>query len=221
MLALEHWLPPGVAIDEVEYLFGNGVPDMWANYAVWLTARVCHLVWSFTKEPEAQNALTRDLFLHSWCKLWDEIQSWRRNRPIELLQLKLGNEDQQPQTDPFPFILFAASCAISSNQLYHTACLLLLDIKPQSIGSHELGRAGSSIWHARQICGISTTNEHHGCLNNAIQPLWVAGKLLSHPVEHRAILDLIRRIESITGWDAKWRIHDLKDIWGYEKNTAL
>lgn len=188
---------------------------------MWLTARACHLVWSLTNEIEGQDISTRERFIISWVRLWDEIQSWRQDRPAELLQLEFGNDSQQSKSAPFPFILFAAPCAISSNQLYHTACLLLLDIKPESIISHEMGRAGSNIWHARQICGISTTNEHHGCLNNAIQPLWVAGKLLSHPAEHKAIVDLISRIESITGWDAKWRIRDLKEIWGCDQNTTL
>jgi hypothetical protein len=85
----------------------------------------------------------------------------------------------------------------------------------------QFGQVGSKIWHARRICGISSTNEHHGCLNNAVQPLWVAGRLLSHPVEHKAVADLIRSIEGKTGWGAKWRIADLTEVWGYDRHATL
>jgi hypothetical protein len=121
----------------------------------------------------------------------------------------------------FHLFLYAAPCAISSNQLHHTACLLLLDIRPPSIDPAQLGQSGSKLWHARMICGISSTNEHHDCLNNAIQPLWVAGKLLTHPAEHRALVNLICTIENKAGWAGKWRIYDLKDLWGYDRDAQL
>jgi len=40
-------------------------------------------------------------------------------------------------------------------------------------------------------------------INNAVQQLWVAGRLLSHPVEHKAVADLIRSIEAKIGWGRK------------------
>ena len=194
---------------------------MWANYAVYLAARVCNLIWTHASESLQYLDNTDDEpFIHSWHKLWSEVQDWCHNRPPELLPLQFAEGDDS-QNSPFPFILYAAACAISSNQLYHTACLLLLDICPQSINPTELGQIGSKIWHAKRICGISVTNEHHGCLNNAIQPLWVAGKLLSHPVEHKALVELICTIEAKTGWAGKWRAADLKEVWGYDRDAQL
>ena len=223
VLPLENWLPLGEAQENAAHLFrSSGIPDMWANYAVYLAARVCHLIWLQSNETlEAAQSPQEEPFTHSWHKLWSELQDWCRNRPSELLQLDFSEEDGNAQKGPFPFILYAAPCAISSNQLYHTACLLLLDICPPSINPSRLGQIGSKLWHARRICGISATNEHHGCLNNAIQPLWVAGKLLSHPVEHKAVAELIRSIESKTGWGGKWRIADLKEVWGYGRDEPL
>ena len=194
---------------------------MWANYAVYLAARACHLIWAQSNEAlHSSNDLDEEPFIRHWQKLWSEIQDWCQNRPPELIPLRFG-EDGNSRNNPFPFILYAAPCAISSNQLYHTACLLLLDICPSSINPVQLGQTGSKLWHARRICGISLTNEHHGCLNNAIQPLWLAGKLLSHPVEHKALIDLICTIENKTGWAGKWRIVDLKEAWGYDRDTQL
>lgn len=137
---------------------------------------------------------------------------------MELRELDFDEDAETSPSDPFPFILYSAYCAISSNQLYHAACLLLLEMKPTFINVREEGHIGSPLWHARRICGISITNTHHGSLNNAIQPLWLAGKLLSHPVEHRAIVDLMQRIEDITGWRVTWRIKDLKELWGYDRS---
>jgi len=44
--------------------------------------------------------------------------------------------------------------------------------------------------------------------------LWVAGRVMSSPLEHKAILELYETIELETGWGAKWRAEDLKEIWG-------
>ncbi|KAF3356788.1 putative transcriptional regulatory protein [Verticillium dahliae VDG1] len=46
------------------------------------------------------------------------------------------------------------------------------------------------------------------------QPLWIAGRCMSHPAEHAAILELLGRIERESGWGTKWRADDLKDFWG-------
>ena len=222
VLPLEDWLPPNAPPSQAKSLFcSSGIPDMYANYAVYLCARVCHLNWTRTNgQDESSSGLEREPFIHSWHSLWNEVQNWARDRPPELLELDFTEETGDSRTRLFPFILYPASCAISSNQLYHTACLLLLDMTPTPISTREMGAIGSKLWHARRICGISMTNAHHGCLNNAIQPLWVAGKLLSHPVEQKAVVDLIKRIEVITGWGGSWRIRDLRDLWGYGKDNA-
>jgi hypothetical protein len=192
---------------------------MYANYAVWLCARVCDLSWTRTRKYDVQNGeFNPEPFIHSWHSLWSEVQGWFQNRPAELREIDFAEGSTPSESGPFPFLLWAAPCAISSNQLYHTSCLLLLDMKPPSINTRDMGHVGSALWHAHRICGISITNAHHGCLNNAIQPLWLAGKLLSHPAEHKLIIDLIKKIETATGWSGTWRMRDLRELWGYEKD---
>ncbi|KAH7399963.1 fungal-specific transcription factor domain-containing protein [Cadophora sp. MPI-SDFR-AT-0126] len=218
VLALESWLPPNVMPSQGGDLFRSSASaDMYANYAVWLCARVCHLAWTRRRNHSVpQYESNSEPFIHRWHSLWVEVQEWAQNRPEEMREFDFV-VSENTQRDVFPFILFAAPCAISSNQLYHTSCLLLLDMKPPSITLGNVGQLSSGLWHARRICGISMTNSHHGCLNNAIQPLWVAGKLLSHPTEHRLIVDLIKQIEVETGWSGTWRLRDLRDLWGYDK----
>lgn len=209
------WLPPEhIRIEEV----GAGMlfrstrsPDMYANYAVYLCARICELMSDRTRYVELgeDNGCTKQIFTRRWIQLWEELQNWRRERPIELLPI------QTIDGKLFPEILFAHWAAISSNQLYHTGCILLLNCRPKSV-EPLWDDIGSTSWHAKQICGISLTNPHQGCLANAIQPLWVAGRLLTHRSEQELIVKVIQGIETTTGWGSCWRISDLENVWGHK-----
>jgi hypothetical protein len=220
---------------------------MWANYAVLLCAKACDLVAARVKfvEENAVNGCNGEVFAQSWLFLWNVLQRWLADRPPQLLPADTASRElprshsssatpstisapsvastSATRSHPrplFPEIFYAFPAAISSNQLYHTACILLLEIKPFNI-TLEPTQISSQVWHARRICGISLTNPHRGCLNNAIQPLWVAGKLLSHRSEHVAVVRLIEEIEGLTGWGMRWRIRDLREVWGYEVEDVL
>lgn len=185
-------------------------PDMHANYAVYLCAKACELVSDRTQHDElgVPNGCTTESFSSRWNDLWNDLQAWIDHRPSELLPMSTI------ESRPFPQILHLHWAAISSNQLYHTACILMLSSMPKRRDAIP-GVTGSCIWHAKRVCGISLTNPHQGCLNNAIQPLWLAGRLLSHESEHTIVVNLIRDIESTTGWGTSWRIPDLEAAWGY------
>lgn len=184
---------------------------MHANYAVFLCSQVCELVSERTRYVELgePNGCDSMVFEKRWLYLWNKLQVWLQDRPAEIIPV------QAIDSRPFPQILFIHWAAISSNQLYHTACTLLLNSRPRRI-KPDPGHIGSAIWHAKCICGISLTNPHQGCLNNAIQPLWIAGRLLSHKSEHILLAKLIRSIESMTGWATSWRLTDLETVWGYK-----
>ncbi|KAL6231215.1 hypothetical protein BDW75DRAFT_233783 [Aspergillus navahoensis] len=205
------WLPVGCQEEDAYRLFKNArTPDMHANYAVYLCVKTTELVSKRTKfiELGEANGCTTEVFTTCWTSLWDELQTWLAERPPELLPI------QTILQKPFPHILFLHWAAISSNQLYHTACILLLKMMPKGLRMLRSPTL-SLLWHARRICGISISNKHQGCLNNAIQPLWIAGRLFSHASEHEQIVKTIRGIEAETGWGACWRIRDLEVAWGY------
>ncbi|KAL4775154.1 hypothetical protein BDW60DRAFT_226145 [Aspergillus nidulans var. acristatus] len=205
------WLPVGCQEEDAYRLFKEaGTPDMHANYAVYLAVKTTELVSNRTKfiELGEANGCTTEVFAARWVSLWDELQTWLAERPPELLPI------QTIPQKPFPHILFVHWAAISSNQLYHTACILLLKMMPKGLRMPRSPTL-SLLWHARRICGISISNKHQGCLNNAIQPLWIAGRLFSHASEHEQIVNTIRGIEAETGWGACWRIRDLELAWGY------
>lgn len=191
-------------------------PDMHANWAVYLCTKACDIVHRRIKFLElGHDDQDGRPFSEQCTSLWNELGFWLAHRPSELLPVALieANSDQL-----FPQILFSHWSAISSNQLYHTACIILLEAK--SLGQDILPSISRNliVWHAKRVCGISLTNSHPGSLVNAIQPLFVAGKHLSHFDEHLAVGRLLRKIDRSTGWGALWRLRELETIWGYDQN---
>jgi hypothetical protein len=183
---------------------------MYANLAVYLCAKTCELISDRNKHIElgTGNGCDAPQFYSRWFSLWDQLSRWLANRPKEMLPVHTTNGT------PFPHIFFAHWAAISSNQLYHTSCVLLLGAGSKQRSLLEQSPTASTMWHVKRICGISLANPHEGCLNNAIQPLWIAGRLLSHSSEQRLVVETIRHIEALTGWTASWRIRDLEGTWG-------
>jgi hypothetical protein len=195
-------------------------PDMHANWAVYLCAKTCDLVCRKTMFLERGQIDQTDKrsFDEQWIQLWEELQFWMEQRPPMMLPIRTtGTTTEQS----FPEIFFAHWAAISGNQLYHTACIMMLEIKPANRMSQPLAPHFSAVWHARRVCGISITNPHSGSRINAIQPLYIAGKILSHRSEHIIIARLVKTIETTTGWGAIWRLKDLERAWGYEPGEIL
>lgn len=186
--------------------------DVQANYAVYLLGQVLHILTKPKPVPSETSVDHQTPFRGAWEPLFNAIEDWYDFRPEEMksiLSIPAGAADQ---SNPFPTVLYGNSAAISGNQMYHTAALLMLRKKPKDA---QLSRKPRSVlWHARQICAISISNTHHGSWTNAVQPLWIAGQVMSHPAEHRAILQLFEKIERETGWGTKWRADDLREYWG-------
>jgi hypothetical protein len=93
------------------------------------------------------------------------------------------------------------------------------------------------VWHAKELCGISTSNPSHANWVNHLQPLYIAGKAFGcgltvqsceaayslggdisgeeeHPAEKIALLRHLARIERETGWKTSGRAAELRNLWG-------
>lgn len=213
IIPIESWLPKPTVHDQ-SHLFHRSLGfDMYANYIVYLCGRVVDFLNGPASScdtsqgpPEAADYGRR------WSHLFDLLRKWYDDRPVEMKPILELSPSASDLKQPFPILLFSSSSAISGNQLYHTGALLMLQQKPRAV---RLGAGTRSIlWHARRISAISISNTDHGCWTNCIQPLWCAGKVMSHPAEHRAILETYERIERETGWGARWRADDLREYWG-------
>ncbi|KAF1989344.1 hypothetical protein K402DRAFT_444868 [Aulographum hederae CBS 113979] len=193
LLKLSKWIPPTVPADDsaaIRTLFtASDDPDTHANYSVYLCSQTCDLITARTKYVELgePNGCTSAVFRARWLCLWKDLQRWLEDRPPESRPVQTIEDVTATAADssPFPQIFFTHWSAISANQLHHTSCVLLLTSRPPD-----------------------------GCLNNAIQPLWIAGRLLSGRREHQVLVRLIRGIEAATGWGVAWRIRDLEEVWG-------
>ena len=229
VLPLDKWVPampdasgPKEKEGMIRELFcqkGCVSPDMHANWSVYLCAKACDLACRQTRALESGGLLDDSWpFVDRWTCLWDELHYWLENRPPAMLPIKTTGIGSGRI---FPEILYAHWGAISGNQLYHASCIMMLDMKPPEIWLPPSKPHHSAIWHARRVCGISLTNPHSGNLINAIQPLYIAGKLLSHHSEHVEVAKLFKIVEQTTGWGALWRLKDLERAWGYEPGEIL
>lgn len=205
MIPIESWLPEATVSDQTHLYHRSLGFDMYANYIVYLCALVQKFLAGSRHAGEAD-------YGRRWSHLFDLLRKWYDDRPLEMkpiLDLSPATSDLK---QPFPILLFSSSSAISGNQLYHTGALLMLQQKPRSV---RLGPGTRSIlWHARRISAISISNTDHACWTNCILPLWFAGRVMSHPAEHRAIVETYERIERETGWGTQWRADDLREYWG-------
>ncbi|KAE8311689.1 hypothetical protein BDV41DRAFT_565623 [Aspergillus transmontanensis] len=222
IIPIHHWIPKDMSPAEASqhFLTSNiSAFDTYANYTVYLCAQTLGVLFN----PSSQlppSCVTcrylgspddRDTYVHRWKRLFDSVEEWYDNRPNQMKSIFVIPATAG-QERPFPTVLYGNGAAISGNQLYHTCALLLLQRKPKTLSLSR--RPKSVLWHARQICAISASNTHHGCWTNALQPLWLAGKAMSHHSEHTAIIETLTRIERETGWATAWRVEDLKDFWG-------
>lgn len=186
----------------------------YANQAVFLMAQVVDLIASigsdmagvvFSDPPPGAGG--GDL-VERWKGLWAIIDEWHQYRPGEMRPVFTSSAPDAP----FPTVLFTNAPAISGNQMYHTAAVLMLQHKPPDAALRTEPR--SILWHARRIVGISRSNGHHGAWTNSLQPLWIAGRVFCGPEEHRIIVELLDKIERESGWATQWRVDDLREWWG-------
>jgi hypothetical protein len=186
--------------------------DMHANWSMYLCARVCDLRYRRTQFLELGRTDPDDRrpFVQQWRQLWLDLQFWLDERPTSMKPTVLTDEED---VSCFPAIVYPHWAAISSNQVYHAACISMLEMQPSE---SRLDSQSLSLWHARQVCGISCANPHPGSMVNSIQPLFTAGRLMSHTSERQKVAQLLQSIERETGWAALWRLRDLEAEWGHE-----
>lgn len=210
------WVGCGSLAEDSQILGAHATFDMRANTMVYLIGRVVDLLCNFGRWEQRHTGpgvmYTNSQYVSQWLQLWDLIENWHRERPQEMEPILVIPSQQYDPPRPFPTVLYPNAPAIAGNQLYHTAALLMLKHKPASL--HLAQKPRSMLWHARQICAISISNGNHACWTNSTQPIWIAGQLMSHSSEHKAILELYERVERETGWSTKWRANDLIEHWG-------
>ncbi|KAL2822088.1 fungal-specific transcription factor domain-containing protein [Aspergillus granulosus] len=222
IIPIYHWIPNEMNPSDATALFLASDHDTYANYTVYLCAQTLGVLFRRTSTSSTSISAypgspddSSESYVARWSCLFDAVEQWYENRPSQMksiFSVSTATSADWGRERPFPTVLYANGAAISGNQLYHTCSLLLLQRKPKTLSLAR--RPKSVLWHARQICAISASNAHHGCWTNALQPLWIAGKVMSHYSEHAAIIETLTRIEHETGWATAWRVENLREFWG-------
>ncbi|OJI98332.1 hypothetical protein ASPVEDRAFT_452516 [Aspergillus versicolor CBS 583.65] len=221
IIPIYHWIPNDMTPADATRLFLASNHDTYANHTVFLCAQTLGVLFRRGQGPSSSASYpgspddSSESYVSRWSRLFESVEQWYENRPSQMksiFSVSTTTSADWGAERPFPTVLYANGAAISGNQLYHTCALLLLQRKPKTLSLAR--RPKSVLWHARQICAISASNAHHGCWTNALQPLWIAGKVMSHHSEHAAIVETLTRIERETGWATAWRVEDLREFWG-------
>ncbi|GME87638.1 hypothetical protein B5S28_g4119 [[Candida] boidinii] len=118
----QSWIPLGYSIYDSRSLFIEQCDesnwDMYANYMVFLCSRVLNLVSSEDSGKRFEN---------EWKLLWTELSNWESDKPAGMKPIV---EVDDPSLT-FPTILYSNGAAISANQMYHMAIILMLQNKPR------------------------------------------------------------------------------------------
>ncbi|KPI44047.1 uncharacterized protein AB675_6405 [Cyphellophora attinorum] len=191
-------------------------PDMYGNWAVYLCAKAIELSYHQGNLRDVERSDREDALplRRRWQQLWDNLQLWYSQRPDCMQPVSCPSADEGGL---FPQIIFVHRAAIYSNQSYHAACIIMLELQWTNIDVlHPKSSLESVIWHARRVWGISLTNPHRGNLVAAVQPLCLAARYFTHIEEHLAMARLFKLIHETTGWGALPRIGALESFWGYD-----
>ncbi|KAK2775674.1 alkaline phosphatase family protein [Colletotrichum kahawae] len=204
----------------------SGDIDDYCNLAILIFAKIINLIAHNPPSPRISAAhrvtMTEDL--------WKDLSIWWRLRPRDVCPLL--REEPRRSGSPFPTVVFTTSAASS---------ILLLETGLVSSASTDK-ELSDPIWHARELGGLSISNDSHANWVNHLQPLFIAGRALANAsrwggrqleaqpadtydacfgngeeygLEKLALLKQLSRIEKETGWKTSDRSAELRRLWGF------
>jgi hypothetical protein len=181
---------------------------------LWLCAQAVGFMHNEDPSPQSPP-------LQTWMKMAEDLDNWYQERPQgfqPMLELEVDKVDKGIESvQDFPVVLFANGAGIFSNQLYHTAMLLLLHSRPRTARLTDFRSATMSpLWHAQRICSIALNNERRECWDPCLLASFLtAARRMTHETQQRKIIRGLSSIREITGWDVGDQLHDLEKGWGF------
>ncbi|KAF9881022.1 hypothetical protein CkaCkLH20_01172 [Colletotrichum karsti] len=222
--------------DSIQSASANGNTDDYCNLAILIFAKIINLIasapTSATISEAHKSAVTQ--------KLWDDLSLWWKFRPRDVRPLL--RTDPRGTGSPFPITIFTQSASICGNTFFHAGSILLLETGLVSVDATEKDMY-DALWHARELGGISISNDNHANWVNHLQPLFIAGRAFAnvsrqkrqagtegqthstydecfeneeeYALEKLALLKQLARIEKETGWKTSDRSAELRRLWGF------
>ncbi|KZL72219.1 alkaline phosphatase family protein, partial [Colletotrichum tofieldiae] len=226
--------------DSIPSVLDIGDVDDYCNLAILIFAKIVNSLVSNPVSPKSQPRILTE-------RLWKDLSQWWKFRPREVCPLMRA--DATGTNSPFPVTIFSRSSSICGNTFYHAGSILLLEtglVKADLMGQDTLTLCRlqfDALWHARELGGISMSNDSHANWVNHLQPLYIAGRAFAnsshrgrhwgrdgslsdtyecsdHVVEDfasekLALLRHLARIERETGWKTSERSAELRNLWGF------
>ena len=178
--------------------------------------RLCAKAVEFT-----QNEDPLPLFppLQVWMEMVEELENWYQERPEgfqPILELDMGNQNDAPGPS-FPVVLFANGAGVFSNQLYHTAMLILLLSRPRTARTTGFPSATTSpLWHAQRVCSIALNNDRRECWDPCLlSSFLMAARRMTHETQQQEIISGFDRIQKVTGWNTSELLRGLQEHWQF------
>ncbi|OGM48484.1 hypothetical protein ABOM_002525 [Aspergillus bombycis] len=188
----------------------------YTNAVLWLCGKalaLCH------QEAMPHPLATSHEVTENWLQAFGELEQWQHLRPLEFEPMvEIDARDQVlNQGSEFPLLLFANGAGTFSNQIYHTAMLLLLQCKPRTaLLNHPQSPVLSPLWHAYRICGIALNNDTRESWDPCLlASLLLAAKHMTHESQQQEILQGFDRIREITGWGTGEYLSHLQEEWSF------
>ena len=210
----------------------TGTIDAYCNLATLIFAKIINLI--ATSQKRQGHLFDGSSKINT---LWRELQDWRSHCPRQILSLL---RTEAHQGSPFPTVLHTSNSSVCGNAFYHAGSILLL--RTGNVCRDETDAETDTydpIWHARELCGISTANTSHANWVNHLQLLYVAGQVFGYgsarqqgvsprldeddianeeeyAAEKLSLLKHLSKIEREIGWTTSDRAADLRRLWGLE-----
>lgn len=183
----------------------------YAYQAIVLSTEAVNICWGSTEPQGYCASLPRSSLVERWNSLLEKLERWYKYRPEEFLPIV---EHEANQDSPFPVIVFTNGASILSNQLHHTAILIMLLHKPRTVRLPGVSPYTSPLWHAERLCGIALTNDRRECWEPCLlASLVVAARRMTHKSQQRALLSGFRRIRDLTGFDVEEPLAAVRECW--------
>ncbi|OWY49375.1 c6 zinc finger-like protein [Alternaria alternata] len=218
---------------------GHDMPieeDLICNGLVWLMAKLVNFTAAsdevLAEAGMARTGVPQRTVLDRWFGLQKQFQIWHdgllvtfppsTNTPLQAS----GPVSTDDNASLFTEVSYSTPMYASTMQAYHMSQILLYMNKP-----HESTQRRSTVVarmnsyqsilatcqkHSREIVSISLTQSDTAARIHSVQPLFTAGQCLSNVQEREVVLNLLRGIQSDTGWDTNYRVCHIIEQWQEE-----
>lgn len=161
----------------------------------------------------------------NWSEIYTQLQEWKSHPQAEgiITSLLTTPIDSMPSrksvsgtTLPtaFPIHIFTSRLSFYISFLDHLTSLLLLQSRLRKINDGATRSLKTAPWRAVQLCGLSLSNSTLWSWDPVIiAALIFAGSCLTYSGQQTELLEHLRVLEKMAGWNLRRNIQELEEFW--------